>query len=507
VGIGGIGMSGIAELLANLGYAVSGSDAKASDVTRRLATLGVRVSEGHAAAHVGDADVVVVSSAVRPTNPEVVEARARRIPVIPRAEMLAELMRLRYGIAVAGAHGKTTTTSMTALVLERAGLDPTAVIGGRLSAFGSNARLGRGEYMVAEADESDGSFLKLSPTIAVITNVDEEHLDHYGTFENVLTAFVEFANKVPFYGAVVACADDPRLRSLLPRITRRVVTYGLDMANAVVFGQEPALEAFGSRCTVLRRAQGRADAPHETLGELRLRVPGRHNLSNALAAVAVGLELGLTFERVASALAEFKGAERRFDVLGEADGVMVVDDYGHHPTEIAAVLAAARAGMNRRLLVAFQPHRYTRTQHLLREFADVLRTADELVLTDIYSAGEDPIPDVTLDALVEAIARASAEALMKSAKASATEAGAGAGVIGAASTYMPVSVVSSVHDMPAALEQLARPGDMVIILGAGSIGTVGPRLLQLLREREAEKEAHRLPGTENGPLAEKGGVH
>jgi UDP-N-acetylmuramate--alanine ligase len=488
VGIGGIGMSGIAELLANLGYAVSGSDAKASDVTRRLATLGVRVFEGHAATHVGDADVVVVSSAVRPSNPEVVEARARKIPVIPRAEMLAELMRLRYGIAVAGAHGKTTTTSMTALVLERGGLDPTAVIGGRLSAFGSNARLGRGEYMVAEADESDGSFLKLSPTIAVITNVDEEHLDHYQTFDNVLTAFVDFANKVPFYGVVVACLDDPRLHALLPRVTRRVVTYGLDTAlpgagkagapmpeaaDAVVLGREATLEAFGSRCTVLRRAQGRADAPHETLGELHLHVPGRHNLLNALAAVAVGLELGLSFERIASALAEFKGAERRFDILGEAAGVMVVDDYGHHPTEIAAVLAAARAGMNRRLLVAFQPHRYTRTQHLLREFAQVLGTADALVLTDIYSAGEDPIPGVTIDALVAEITLASA--------ASVAPGGAGAG---AART---VHVVPAVSDVPAALAELARPGDMVITLGAGSIGTVGPRLLQLLRAREAEK--------------------
>jgi UDP-N-acetylmuramate--alanine ligase len=457
-------MSGIAELLANLGFEVSGSDAKASDVTRRLATLGVRVSEGHDAAHVGDADVVVVSSAVRPSNPEVVEARARTIPVIPRAEMLAELMRLRYGIAVAGAHGKTTTTSMTAMVLERGGLDPTAVIGGRLSAFGSNARLGRGEYMVAEADESDGSFLKLSPTIAVITNVDEEHLDHYQTFDNVLSAFVDFANKVPFYGAVVACADDLRLRALLPRITRRTVTYALASPEATLVGEAAALEPFGSRCTVLRRAQGRADAPHERLGELRLHVPGRHNLLNALAAVAVGLELGLTFERIAKALAEFKGAERRFDVLGEASGVMVVDDYGHHPTEIAAVLAAARAGMTRRLLIAFQPHRYTRTQHLLREFADVLSTADELVLTDIYSAGEDPIPGVSVDTLVDEIVRRHAK---------------------------QVHVIRSVNDVPAALARLARPGDIAITLGAGSIGTVGPRLLQLLRQREADAETQK----------------
>jgi UDP-N-acetylmuramate--alanine ligase len=473
-------MSGIAELLANLGYVVSGSDAKASEITRRLASLGVCVFEGHAAAHVGDADVVVVSSAVRPSNPEVQEARGRKIPVIPRAEMLAELMRLRYGIAVAGAHGKTTTTSMTALVLERGGLDPTAVIGGRLSAFGSNARLGRGDYMVVEADESDGSFLKLSPTIAVITNVDEEHLDYYLTFDNVLTAFVDFANRVPFYGAVVACVDDLRVRGLLPRITRRVVTYGLEMPStsdatpsvpgsgvpgpdvteAVVVGRGAALEALGSRCTVLRRALGRADAPHETLGELHLRVPGRHNLLNALAAVAVGLELGLGFERIASALAEFKGAERRFDVLGEVNGVMVVDDYGHHPTEIAAVLAAARTGMSRRLLVAFQPHRYTRTQHLLRELADVLGTVDELVLTDIYGAGEDPIPGVTIDALIAAI-----------------------GTRGRAAVHL----VRAVADVPAVLARLARSGDMVITLGAGSIGAVGPRVLELLREREAEK--------------------
>src|SRR5581483_3991079 len=276
VGVGGIGMSGIAELLANLGYAVSGSDERRSSVTDRLAALGIRIAIGHDARHVGDADVVVISSAVRPSNAEVREAARRQIPVIPRAEMLAELMRLRYGIAVAGAHGKTTTTSMTAMVLERGGLDPTAVIGGRLSAFGSNARLGRGEYMVAEADESDGSFLKLSPTIAVITNVDEEHLDHYHTFDNVLSAFVDFANKVPFYGAVVACADDPRLRALLPRVTRRTVTYALaspaagasyDPREATLVGETPTLEPFGSRCTVLRRAQGRADAPHERLGE------------------------------------------------------------------------------------------------------------------------------------------------------------------------------------------------------------------------------------------------
>jgi len=450
VGIGGIGMSGIAELLANQGYAVSGSDAKASDVTRRLETLGVRVLVGHAADHVGDADVVVVSSAVRPTNPEVAAARARGIPVIPRAEMLAELMRLKQGIAVAGAHGKTTTTSMVALLLDRAGLDPTAVIGGRLSAFGSNARLGQGSYLVAEADESDGSFLFLSPVISIVTNVDREHLDHYGSFEGVLEAFVAFANKVPFWGVVIACADDATLMGLRPRITRRVVTYGIDAA-ADIRAVAVALEAFGSSCRVL--AAGRE------LGTLRLSVPGRHNLLNALSAVAVGLELGLRFEAIASALAEFRGAERRFQLLGEVDGVLVVDDYGHHPTEIAAVIAAARAGLERRLIVVFQPHRYTRTERLLPEFGETLAKADVVVLCDIYPAGEDPIPGVTVDAVAAAIQAAGGAA--------------------------PV-IVRALDDAPAAVAAVAGPGDLAITLGAGSIGTVGPKVLAALAARTGE---------------------
>jgi UDP-N-acetylmuramate--alanine ligase len=442
VGIGGIGMSGIAELLANQGYAVSGSDAKASDVTRRLETLGVRVQIGHAAGHVGDADVVVVSSAVRPTNPEVVEARARAIPVIPRAEMLAELMRLKQGIAVAGAHGKTTTTSMVALLLDRAGLDPTAVIGGRLSAFGSNARLGQGSYLVAEADESDGSFLALSPVVAIVTNVDREHLDHYGTFEGVLDAFVAFANKVPFYGVVIACADDATLLALRPRITRRVVTCGIDHAASDIRAIDVALEPFGSTCRV---AAGGRD-----LGTLRLGVPGRHNLLNALAAVAVGLELGLRFEAIAAALGEFRGAERRFQPLGEAGGVLVVDDYGHHPTEIAAVIAAARAGLDRRIVVVFQPHRYTRTERLIGEFGATLAKADVVVLCDIYAAGEDPIPGITVEVVAAAVHAAGGPA--------------------------PV-IVHALDAVPAAVAALARPGDLVITLGAGSIGAVGPKVL------------------------------
>jgi UDP-N-acetylmuramate--alanine ligase len=457
IGIGGIGMSGIAELLANLGYVVSGSDEKRSPTTDRLTSLGVRVAVGHDAAHVGEADVVVVSSAVRPTNPEVREAARRQIPVIPRAEMLAELMRLRYAIAVAGAHGKTTTTSMIAVALERAGLDPTVVIGGRLSAFGSNARLGKGELMVAEADESDRSFLKLFPTIAVITNIDHEHLENYGGFDDLQQAFVDFANKVPFYGAVVACADDGNLAAVLPRMTRRVTTYGLDAAHADLTATDIVLGPFTAAATVTRRARRTGDeaSASVTLGTLALQVPGRHNLQNALAAVAVGLELGLPFDRVAAGLHEFRGAERRFEVHGEASGVLVVDDYGHHPTEIAAVLAAARQ-LNRRIVVAFQPHRFSRTLALMKAFGPALSGADHIVLTDIYSAGEDPIPGVTIDALAAAIRRA---------------------------VRAEVDVVPRLDDLVAAIVRVARAGDVVITLGAGSIGGVPHRLIEALGGR------------------------
>src|SRR5262245_5855369 len=439
--------------------------------------MGVRFAAGHDAANVGDADVVVVSSAVRPTNPEVVEAGRRQIPVIPRAEMLAELMRLKFAIAVAGAHGKTTTTSMIALVLERAGLDPTAVIGGRLSAFGSNARLGRGEHLVAEADESDRSFLKLFPTIAVITNIDHEHLENYGGFDDLLQAFVDFANKVPFYGGVVACVDDPNLTGILPRMTRRVTTYGLEDADADLVATDIRLGPLTATATVKRRergarpstSSGRAspdiargeliDSPltlsqskGERLGTLSLAVPGRHNLQNALAAVAVGMELGLNFDRIAEGLRDFRGAERRFDVKGEPNGILIVDDYGHHPTEIAAVLAAART-LERRVVVAFQPHRYTRTAALMDASGPALAAADHIVLTDIYAASEDPIPGVTLDTLAAAIRRA---------------------------VRVPVDVAPTLDDAVAAIVRVARPGDVVITLGAGSIGTVPDRLLEAL---------------------------
>ena len=459
IGIGGSGMSGIAELLANLGYAVTGSDQKRSSVTDRLSELGIVVAEGHAAHQVGDADVVVVSSAVGPTNPEVAEALRRRIPVIPRAEMLAELMRLRYSIAVAGAHGKTTTTSMIALVLERAGLDPTAVIGGRLSAFGSNARLGRGELMVAEADESDRSFLKLFPTMAVVTNIDHEHLDSYGGFDDLQQAFVDFANKVPFYGAVIACADDRHLAAILPLMTRRVVTYGLEAESADVGATDVRLAPMSVTATVTRRVAGAVS----TLGSLTLNVPGRHNLLNALATVAVALELDLPFERIATGLAEFKGAERRFEVRGEIGGVLVVDDYGHHPTEIAAVLAAART-LERRIVVAFQPHRFSRTAALMDAFGPALAGADHIVLTDIYAAGEDPVPGVTLERLAAAVR---------------------------AATDAPIDIVPGVEDVAPVLASMARPGDLVITLGAGSIGTVPDRLIGLLTRAEASAIARR----------------
>jgi UDP-N-acetylmuramate--alanine ligase len=454
VGIGGSGMSGIAELIANLGYEVSGSDAKRTDVTDRLARLGARVAIGHEAANIGDADVLVVSSAVDARNPELVEARRRLIPIIPRAEMLAELMRLRFGIAVAGAHGKTTTTSMIAMMLERAGLDPTAVIGGRLSAFGSNARLGGGEYMVAEADESDRSFLKLSPTLAVITNVDREHLEAYGTFEHVLDAFADFANRVPFYGAVIACLDDGPTASLRSRIERRVITYGFT-DGADVQGRWPASDGSSARCEVRYALRGVPGGTGD--GVLTLGVPGVHNLQNALAAVAIGLELGVPFARIAEALQEFRGAERRYQRRGVARGITVIDDYGHHPTEIAAVLRAARTGQPKRIVAVFQPHRYSRTRDLLSEFGPALGLADVVVLTDIYAAGEAPIPGVDLATLAEASRPAVRE----------------------------LHVVPDLDDVPGAVAAIAREGDLVLTLGAGSISTAGDRILAAVDEVRA----------------------
>jgi UDP-N-acetylmuramate--alanine ligase len=449
VGVGGSGMSAVAEVLLRLGFTVSGSDDRPSPTTERLSRFGLTFHAGHAPEYVDEADVVVISSAVRPSNPEVVEANRRRIPVVPRAEMLAQIMRSRFSIAVAGAHGKTTTTAMIALMLERAGLDPTAMIGGRLADFDSNARVGRGEYLVAEADESDRSFLRLMPTMTVVTNIDREHLESYAGFDDLASAFAAFAGKAPFYGCAVLCVDDPHVRAIRSRVSSPVVTYGIDSSDADIGAREVTLVAGGSRCTVLDRRH-----VETALGELVLSVPGRHNVQNALAAVAVGLEIGVPFDELAPGLAAFRGAERRFELKGEANGVRVVDDYGHHPTEIAAVLQAARVGHAGRVLVAFQPHRYSRTGQLQDEFGPALASADAIVLTDIYPAGEDPLPGVTLSRLAESVERAAPGR---------------------------VTVVPDLESVPAEVARLARAGDLVLTLGAGSIGETGALILEEIR--------------------------
>jgi len=450
VGVGGSGMSGLAELLTNLGYDVSGSDSRRSAVTDRLdAVCGVAVHEGHAASQVGDAQVVVVSSAVPEANVELAEAARRGIPVVPRAEMLAELMRMREGIAVAGSHGKTTTTSMIAAVFEHAGLDPTVVIGGTLSAFGGGARLGSGKYMVVEADESDRSFLMLKPRVAVVTNVDHEHMESYGGFADLQRAFTDFANGTPATGVVVACADDEGLSAVLPLVNRPVVTYGLESQASDFAGFRAEVGSEGSTCVVARRR----GAEVEHLGRLHISAPGRHNLLNALAAVATADYVGVDFASAATALRDFTGADRRFQRCGEVGGVLVIDDYGHHPTELAAVLAAARATLGRRLVVAFQPHRYTRTHHLMDKFGPALAEADEIVLTSIYAAGEEPIRGVTSERLAEAVRLGSGR---------------------------PVYLVAGLDELIPALISLAKPGDAVITLGAGSIADVPGRLIAAL---------------------------
>ena len=452
IGVGGIGMSGIAELLVNLGYQVSGSDMQRTEITDRLESLGARVAHGHDARNVSDAEVVVYSSAVRQTNPEMIAARERGVPIVPRAGLLAELMSLRQGVAVAGAHGKTTTTSMIALVLDVAGLDPTVVIGGRVSSFGSNARLGRGKYLVAEADESDRSFLKLSPRFAVITNIDREHLEAYRDFDDLKAAFVQFANSIPANGAVILCADDAHLMAMRDRIKRHIVTYGFD-ATADVTALNVDLKGFGSVSEVRGRKPGGRSVE---LGELQLAIPGRHNVLNALAAVAMSRELGIGWSDIARALAAFQGAERRFQRRGEAGGVTVVEDYGHHPTEIAAVVAAAKPVSKGRLILAFQPHRFTRTQFLLSEFGRAFAGADAVILTDIYAAGEDPIPGVTLETFADVVRR---------------------------DFRGDLRIERSLGDVPHAVAAIARPGDLVVLLGAGSIGTIAGAVLIALGSR------------------------
>jgi len=445
-GIGGIGMSAIAEVLLNLGYQVSGSDLRLSPLTERLKTMGAKVFEGHAAANVDGARALVVSSAVDEQNPEVQEARRLQIPVIPRGELLAELMRLKYGIAVAGSHGKTTTTSMIATIFNSAGLDPTVMVGGRSATLGgSNARVGKSEFLVVESDESDGSFLRLAPIIAVVTNIDREHLDHYPSLDAIRSAFIEFINKVPFYGAAIVCLDDPNVQGILPGINRRTITYG-GISQADVEASEIACGHFASEFRIRHRAKD--------LGRFHLRVPGRHNVLNATAAAAVAMELDVDPEVIRQALAEFSGVDRRFQVRGEARGITVVDDYGHHPTEIRATLAGARLCGFGRIHVLFQPHRYTRTFHLLDEFAGAFHQADTLFVTDIYAASEQPIEGVTAESLVERVRQFG---------------------------HRHAEYVGSISNGIEALLRVASKGDLVLTLGAGSVWQAGDQILERLR--------------------------
>ena len=454
VGIGGIGMSGIAEILLSLGMKVSGSDLRRGPVTDRLAQLGATIYEGHNAENVVGATVVVTSSAVSASNPEVVEAHARKIQVIPRAEMLAELMRLKYGIAIAGMHGKTTTTSMVASVLAAGGLDPTVVVGGRVDALGSNARLGTTQYLVAEADESDRSFLKLSPILAVVTNLDREHMDCYRDMADVDQAYLDFMDRVPFYGAVTACIDNPQLAAILPRARRRIFTYGTApeadfrleflVAVPVSAGSDPSSQTRFARFQVHTAADG-------ALGPFELRVPGRHNILNATAAVAIAHQLQVPADKIAEGLNHFRGVDRRFQLRGVARGITVVDDYGHHPTEIRATLAAARECGHRKIHVVFQPHRYTRTRDLIDEFCNAFTGADSVVVLPIYAASEEPIPGITAEALAEKI---------------------------------PGDCIHFAPDFPAAIASVvaaAREGDLILTLGAGNVSQLAPLILAALQ--------------------------
>lgn len=447
VGIGGSGMCGIAEVLVNMGYKVTGSDTAKSDVTRRLEGLGAAVAAAHEARNVIGADCVVYSSAIRPDNPELLEARRRQIPTIARAEMLAELMRMKYGIAVAGTHGKTTTTSIIAAVLDSAGLDPTVVTGGKLNSLGANAVLGGGEFLVAEADESDRSFLKLTPVVAVITSLDREHMENYGDMEDMMRAYVDFANKVPFYGSVVLCLDLPAIRKLLPRIERRHITYGTS-AEADLRATNVVADETRMSFDVAERGN--------PLGTVTINLPGMHNVCNALAAVAVAIELGLDFADIKQGLESFAGVERRFQVKADIGGIVVVDDYGHHPVEVKAVLRAAKQGWSRRVVVVFQPHRYSRTRDLANEFHSAFNDADKLILMDIYPAGEDAVEGVSSERLIEGIK--------------------GHG-------HKDVEYAEDPADIPRLLQKVTRRGDMVITLGAGDVWKVADGFVDILRER------------------------
>lgn len=442
VGIGGIGMSGIAEVLINLGYRVTGSDISGTDITQRLAGLGARIFSGHRAAHLREADVVVISTAVRADNPEVLEAHRRNIPVIPRAEMLAELLKMKLSVAVSGSHGKTTTTSMIATVLASGGLDPTMVIGGKLASIGSNAKIGDGEVIVAEADESDGSFLKLSPSLTVITNIDLEHLDYYSGIDEIREAFLRFANIVPFYGATVICYDDKNVQTILPRIKRRLITYGLT-AGADYRADEIIHAGRGSLFTVF--------CQDELLGQTSINVPGLFNIYNALATIAVARELDMSFPAIQEGMSQYQGVHRRLEVKGEIGGITVLDDYGHHPTEIRATLAAVRQAWGGRNIVVFQPHRYTRTKALFEEFITAFSDADILIVTDIYPAGEEAVPGVSSPLLCEGIR------------------GKGHG---------SVVYLAGFEAIASYLIEIARSSDVIVTLGAGNVWKAGESFLK-----------------------------
>ena len=443
VGIGGIGMSGIAEVLLNLGYSVSGSDIQKSEITDRLSRLGAIVGYGHSRDNLRDVDVVVTSSAVKTDNPEVIEAEERLVPVIPRAEMLAELMRMKYGIAVSGTHGKTTTTSMIATVLSHGGIDPTVIIGGRLNSLGTNAKLGQGEFLVAEADESDGSFLKLSPTIAVITNIDQEHMDHYKDMEEVKSAYLDFINKIPFYGLAIVCLDHENVQSLIPKIKKRCITYGLT-SQADIQAREITFAETQTAFEVLHSG--------EYLGRIELHMPGVHNVYNSLATITAALELDLDFETIQEGLNEFSGIQRRFQIKGLYKDVLVVDDYAHHPVEIRTTLNAAKNGWKKRVIAVFQPHRFTRTRDLYDEFLTAFYQADILIVTEIYPASEDPIPGVNARALAEGI----------------KEHG-----------HKNVFYISDKKKIASHLVDILKEGDMIITLGAGDIHKVGSELIDM----------------------------
>jgi len=445
VGIGGIGMSGIAEVLLNMNYQISGSDLVKSKLTHRLQELGVKIYKGHDPCHISGADVVVYSSAVKSDNVELQEAKRRQIPVIPRAEMLAELMRMKFSIAIAGAHGKTSTTAMVAMVLDEAGLDPTFVIGGRLKVPSRHARLGQGEILVAEVDESDRTFLKISPTMAVVTSIDREHLDHYRDLEDIKDAFVDFVNKVPFYGTVILCLDQPNIQSIIPRIERRIITYGF-CSQADLVATELRMEGFSSDFELTFRG--------DKLGQIKLNMPGEHNVLNSLAVIGVALDLDIDFPTIRKALKEFQGTERRLQLKGTLNDIMVIDDYGHHPTEIQVTLNTLKTSWNRRTVVVFQPHRYSRTKHLLQEFARSFYQADLLVVTEIYPAGEDPIEGINGKLVAQVIKDFG---------------------------HKRVVFIKDLMDIPSYLKEVVQSGDTLLTLGAGNIWKVGEEFLQLVK--------------------------